>query len=469
MTNNQLEEKIIGLVQCYKSTSTSLFESDTDNRDFFLFLLFWCLHESNQATTNGKSLNIISAKDFISDLEILASEHDDASAIKQAIDAALPKLGMLDKRKLPSFLKKSFSDVEGLLLKNERNSITSDECVTIYRRVMYRLIQMNAIDHLAKNIDYEEIPPDFIELVDGLVSTGSHKTNSAYFPYEITGEQSVYFASKNPDCAITIESPFYSPHLMRMLALVGASNVNLSFSSPIHKDANVQKETFDLSCTLLQPTKVNEKREEGKKFEPIKGDFSPERLISDSVPRMYKEHAYLQHTLWSLNERGHSYFFIGKGPLFREGEKLARKILVDKNAVDTVVMLPSNLMTFNALPLFLLVLSKTKQASNVLYVDATQDFYSDSKRNRLTNINKIIDIMCHRKIINGISVEVGNDEIIERDYSLNPQDYFDEPKLVNDNALSLEKNRRTLITSLEIKQKNINKMFKLLSKNNSQN
>ena len=108
MTNNQLEEKIIGLVQCYKSTSTSLFESDTDNRDFFLFLLFWCLHESNQATTNGKSLNIISAKDFISDLEILASEHDDASAIKQAIDAALPKLGMLDKRKLPSFLKKSY-------------------------------------------------------------------------------------------------------------------------------------------------------------------------------------------------------------------------------------------------------------------------------------------------------------------------------------------------------------------------
>ena len=77
--------------------------------------------------------------------------------------------------------------------------------------------------------------------------------------------------------------------------------------------------------------------------------------------------------------------------------------------------------------------------------------------------------MCHRKIINGISVEVGNDKIIERDYSLNPQDYFDEPKLVNDNALSLEKNRRTLITSLEIKQKNINKMFKLLSKNNSQN
>ena len=134
---------------------------------------------------------------------------------------------------------------------------------------------------------------------------------------------------------------------MRMLALVGASNVNLSFSSPIHKDANVQKETFDLSCTLLQPTKVNEKREEGKKFEPIKGDFSPERLISDSVPRMYKEHAYLQHTLWSLNERGHAYFFIGKGPLFREGEKLARKILIDKNAVDTVVMLPSNLMTFN--------------------------------------------------------------------------------------------------------------------------
>jgi hypothetical protein len=467
MTNIQLEEKIIGLVQCYKATSTSLFESDTDNRDFFLFLLFWYLHESNLATTSGKSLNISSAKDFISDLEVLASEQNDATAIKQSINAALSKIEMLDKRKLLSFLKKSFSEFEDLLPKIELTSVKCDECETLYRRVLFRLIPMNATDHLTKNIDYEEIPTDFIELISGLDSTEPHSTKSAYFPYETTGEQCVNFAAKNPDCAITIESIFHSPHLMRMLALVGAKNVNLSFGSPIHKDANVKKETFDLACTLLQPTKVNEKREEGKKFEPIKGDFSPERLISKSVPRMYKEHGYLQHTLWSLNKLGVAYFVIGKGPLFREGEENARKILVDRNAIDTIVMLPSNLMTFNALPLFLLVLRKTKQTESVLFVDATQDFSPDGKRNRLTNIDKIIDIVSSRKIIDGVSVEVSNDEIIDKDYSLNPQYYFEEKLIINVNRLSLESDRKALIKSLANKQINIAEILKTLGKSKS--
>jgi hypothetical protein len=464
MNNNQLEEKTIGLVQCYKATPTSLFESETDNRDFFLFLLFWYLHGYNLATASGKSLNISSAKDFIRDLEVLASEQNDGTAIKQSINAALSKIDMLDKRKLFSFLKKSFSEFDDLLPKNELSSVKCDECVTLYRRVLFRLIQMNSTDHLAKNIDYEEIPSDFIKLIDSLALTESHNKNSVYFPYEITGEQSVYFATKNPNCEITIESVFHSPHLMRMLALVGAKNVNLSFGSPIHKDANVKKETFDLACTLLQPTKVNEKREEGKKFEPIKGDFSPERLDTESVPRMYKEHAYLQHTLWSLNEQGAAYFIMGKGPLFREGEEKARKILVDRNAIDTIVMLPSNLMTFNALPLFLLVLRKNKQAESVLYIDATQDFSSDGKRNRLTSIDKIIDIVSNRKIIDGFSVEISNDEIIKQGYSLNPQHYFDEPHVVDASLLSLEKDRSSLMTALETKQKNISKLFNILSK-----
>ena len=82
------------------------------------------------------------------------------------------------------------------------------------------------------------------------------------------------------------------------------------------------------------------------------------------------------------------------GVLFRGGEEGAiRQNLVDRNHIDAIIGLPSNIFFGTGIPTIILVLKKEKKTSDILFIDASKGFTKEGKNNKLRacDIKKIVD------------------------------------------------------------------------------
>lgn len=469
LSSKKLVAIVKELVKEYKKFDLSASDNHVEQRDFFLFLLFWHMHESNETIASRQEVNSKDFKSYSQSLKNIQKNCLPTSALHQTISSMLIKLDDFNKDILPEYITKSTEIINQALKGIDGTDYDTETSMSLYLRLTHRLQEMNPNDEfIFDEEDYLEIPPDFIELMSRLDSSNKRKVESAYFPFETIGEQCVYYAKRDPDALIRIESLIIGPHLMRVLALAGAKNVELSFSSSLSQVASIGENKFDLAFTLLQPQDVNFKEfvnnEEDKKYIPIRGSFVKERLDSKSVPSRYKELGYLQHAYWSLKDNGVAYMVIGKGSLFRESEVNARTVLINKNAIDAIILLPPNLMSFCPVPLILVVMKKSKRTQDILYVNATEGFAADASRNRLTGIEKIAEIVKNREVIDGISAVVSNDKIIANNYSLNPQNYLVDEQFTQESLSQLEAHRQYLISLLSEKKSNIDTLLSKLSK-----
>jgi len=468
MIDKDLIACVNSLIQNYKSNDIKLTDNHVEQRDFYLFLLFWYLHEANEKIAHGQQQNSSSYDEFFAHLKSVKNKYSATHSLYQALDAVMLKMAIFQKDDFPKFIVESNRGFTKTFSGISSDSFDVETSMSLYQRLLGRLESMNPIDHfMVEEDDYQEIPQDFIELITRLDTANERSIKTAYFPFETVGEQCVYFAKRNPNCHLRIECLLISPHLMRMLALAGANSVELTFSNSLAPDANVKANEFDLAYTLLQPQYVNIKEKtigEEEKYVPIKGDFDLKRLNSDSVPARYKENGYLQHTLWTLSKHGLAYMVTGKGLLFRDIEAQAREILIKKNAIDSIIQLPPNLMSFCPLPLVLIILRKTKPTKDIFYVDATEGFTADASRNRVSGFEKIVNMVTKREVIPGVSALVSPDKIKENKYSLNPQNYLVELGNVKESSEQLDAERQQLTELLMKKKNSIDNLFKHLSK-----
>jgi len=82
------------------------------------------------------------------------------------------------------------------------------------------------------------------------------------------------------------------------------------------------------------------------------------------------------------------------GVLFRAStEKTIREALIRENLLEAVIGLPSNLFFGTGIPAAILIFNKGKKHENVLFVDASKEFQSGNKQNKLrdVDIQKVID------------------------------------------------------------------------------
>ena len=116
------------------------------------------------------------------------------------------------------------------------------------------------------------------------------------------------------------------------------------------------------------------------------------------------------------------------GVLFRgAGEGVIRKHLIDKNLLDAVIGLPSNIFFGTSIPTVILVFKKNRDNSDILFIDASNEFEKGKNQNNLTdeNVNKIINTYINRKTLEKYSYVAKIDEIKENDYNLNIPRYVD--------------------------------------------
>lgn len=150
----------------------------------------------------------------------------------------------------------------------------------------------------------------------------------------------------------------------------------------------------------------------------------PRFEIAGTLPPDSKgDFAFLLHGLFHLRQSGTMAIVLPHGILFRGGsEGEIRKRLIDKNYIDTVIGLPSNLFTNTGIPVVVLILKKNRKLDEpILVIDASKEFIKVGKQNVLQekHIAKIVDAYSARSKEEGYSSLVYREDILENDYNMN--------------------------------------------------
>ncbi len=146
-------------------------------------------------------------------------------------------------------------------------------------------------------------------------------------------------------------------------------------------------------------------------------------------PESKGDFAYLMHGLYHLNQQGTMGIVLPHGVLFRgDTEGKIRQGLIQKNYIDAIIGLPSNLFTNTGIPVAVLILKKNRNLSDpVLIIDASRGFIKAGKKNvlRECDIAKIVDIYVDKQELQGYSHLASRQEIIDNDFNLNIPRYVE--------------------------------------------
>ena len=141
------------------------------------------------------------------------------------------------------------------------------------------------------------------------------------------------------------------------------------------------------------------------------------------------DYAFLLHGLFHLGQTGTMAVVLPHGVLFRgssEGE--IRKRLLEKNYIDTIIGLPSNLFTNVGIPVVVVILKKNRKiGSPVLIIDASRDFVKIGKQNvlREKDIAKIVDTYTEQREEKGYSHLAMREEILKNEFNMNIPRYVE--------------------------------------------
>jgi len=206
---------------------------------------------------------------------------------------------------------------------------------------------------------------------------------------------------------------------------------------------DIDYDKFDIACedTLISPQHWDDEPFEVIVSNPpysIKwaGDDNP-LLINDPrfspagvlAPKSKADLAFIMHSLSWLATNGTAAIVCFPGIMYRGGaEQKIRKYLVDNNYIDCIIQLPSNLFFGTSIATCIMVLKKNKSDSNVLFIDASNEFVKVTNNNKLTedNISKIVNAFADKAEIEHFAYRASYDEVKEQNYNLSVSTYVEQ-------------------------------------------
>lgn len=169
--------------------------------------------------------------------------------------------------------------------------------------------------------------------------------------------------------------------------------------------------------------------------------FDPELFADDPFDRFTKyggvtsgkgDWAWLQHTLFALNDGGRAAVVLDTGALTRgsgskneDKERIIRQWFVDHDFVEGVILLPDNLFYNTSAAGVIVVLSKRKAASRkgkVILVNASQRFTKGKPKNHLaeSDIKEVAGLYAAGVPVEGEVAVVETADLAAADYNLSP-------------------------------------------------
>lgn len=274
-------------------------------------------------------------------------------------------------------------------------------------------------------------PQTVSKLLARLVMDGKTSINKVYDP--TCGSGSLLLQMKKQFEDHIIEDGFYGQE-------INMTNFNLARMNMFLHNVNYNNFSIKRGDTLLNPLHNEEKPFDAIVSNPpysIKwiGDADP-TLINDErfapagklAPKSYADFAFIMHALSYLSSKGRAAIVCFPGIFYRKGaERTIRKYLIDNNFIDCVIQLPENLFFGTPIATCILVMSKNKTESKVLFIDASKEFKKEKNNNILEekNIDAIVEEFKNRADVEYFSRYVGVSEIEENDYNLSVSTYVE--------------------------------------------
>jgi type I restriction enzyme M protein len=147
------------------------------------------------------------------------------------------------------------------------------------------------------------------------------------------------------------------------------------------------------------------------------------------APKSKADYAFVQHMIHHLEDNGTMAVVLPHGVLFRgAAEEVIRKHLIkDKNYLDAVIGLPANIFFGTSIPTTILVFKKCKTTTDVLFIDASNDYKKEKNQNvlHLEHIEKILRTFEAREPVDKYAQVATLEEIKSNDYNLNIPRYVD--------------------------------------------
>lgn len=153
--------------------------------------------------------------------------------------------------------------------------------------------------------------------------------------------------------------------------------------------------------------------------------FSPAGVLA---PKSKADLAFIMHSLAWLSTSGVASIVCFPGIMYRGGaEQKIRKYLVDNNYVDCIIQLPDNLFFGTSIATCIMVLKKSKEDTNVLFIDATNEFQKVTNNNKLMpdNIANIVKVFTERKDVEHFAKLATYEEVKENAYNLSVSTYVE--------------------------------------------
>lgn len=153
--------------------------------------------------------------------------------------------------------------------------------------------------------------------------------------------------------------------------------------------------------------------------------FAPAGALA---PKKYSDYAFIMHMLSWLAENGTAAIVSFPGIMYRLGdEKKIRQYLVEKNFVEAVINLPPNIFYGTNISTCILVLKKSKETEDVLFVNAAKLFQKEGKDCFLLpeHQDAIVKGYANREDVEYFSKVVTNKEIAENDFFLTVNSYVE--------------------------------------------
>lgn len=166
-------------------------------------------------------------------------------------------------------------------------------------------------------------------------------------------------------------------------------------------------------------------------WDPSDKENDPRYADYGVAPKGKADYAFLLHDLYHIKSDGIMTIVLPHGVLFRGGEEGdIRRNLIEKNKIDAIIGLPSNIFFGTGIPTIIMVLKQKRDNTDVLIIDASKGFVKEGKNNKLRacDIKRITDTIKNRTTIDKFSRVVSRDEIRLNDYNLNIPRYVDSSK-----------------------------------------
>ncbi|MFY9080313.1 type I restriction-modification system subunit M [Aliarcobacter cryaerophilus] len=286
-------------------------------------------------------------------------------------------------------------------------------------------------------------PQEVSKILAKLVTVGKSRLKSVYDATCGSGSLLLRVAKEVEDV-----SNFYGQELNR-------TTYNLARMNMIMHDVHYRKFDIKQEDTLEHPQHLEHRFEAIVANPPFSANWSanPLHLNDDRfsqygklAPSSKADFAFIQHMIYHLDDNGTMAIVLPHGVLFRGGAEghIRQYLIEDRNYLDAVIGLPSNIFYGTSIPTCILVFKKCREHSdNILFIDASNDYEKAKNQNYLTNenIEKIIDTYANRKEIEKYSHLASMDEIKENDYNLNIPRYvdtFEEEEVIDLDKVSSE-------------------------------